>query len=121
MAGLSKFGGWCYELRRDRLPEVLETRQTIFRLVADFDRRIDASNRDSGNPMRFISSLGEDLVDSSLVSAERTTALKYERSSRERADRRCGFLDCPPFVNPIHGRAQSKKAAPSKRLPPLTV
>ena len=80
MAGLSDFGRWCQELRRDPLPELPEMGQTIYWLVADYNRRVDAFNRDSGNPMRFITSLGKDLIDAGLISATRTTALKYESS-----------------------------------------
>jgi hypothetical protein len=80
------------------VPEVLETRQAIFRLVADYDCGIDASDGDSGNPVGFISGVGENFVDSSLVSAERTTALKYERCSCERTDPACR-LECPLLVH----------------------
>jgi len=65
--------------------------------------------------VRFVAGLGKDLVDSSLISAERTTALKYERSLRERANRRCGFLEYPAFGNPIHGLAQKKAARQHNR------
>ena len=73
----------------DRLPELAQPLDPLFRRVAGDERRINGADRDSGDPVRQDVRSGKRLVHPTLIGAERSPAL--EKQSDRLEGRRTGF------------------------------
>src|SRR5688500_15082107 len=67
-----------HRLVRHALPELAQSRQSVFRLIAGDQASVDGPDRRADDPVRLDAHLMQRLVDARLISAERAAALKDE-------------------------------------------
>src|SRR5258708_7180136 len=65
-------------------PELPKSITPRVRRIAGDDGRVNASNRNAGNPIRFYKGFGQGFVHPGLIRTERTTALQYQGHALER-------------------------------------
>src|SRR5262249_47484712 len=68
----------------DALPEFTQALDALFRRVAGDESRVDGANRDACNPVGMKVRLGQGLIDTPLVCAQRPTSLQHQRDAFER-------------------------------------
>ncbi len=85
---------------RHRLPEGAQLLDPLLRRIAGDQRRIDGADRDAGDPVRVEIGLGQRLVGTGLIGAQRAAALEEERDALE-FGARCGLG--------IHGVSPSQR------------
>src|SRR5262249_43476058 len=102
---------------RDRAPKLAQRVDATLRRIAGNDRGIDGADRDSGNPIRMQISLGQRLVNTRLIGAERAAALKQQRDLFER---RAPLRHGKPPV-PLCCAAQAYGVCATARKPSLTL
>jgi hypothetical protein len=69
--------------RRDQLPEGAKLLQACLRRIAHDEGRIDRADRDSRDPVGQDGGLGQSLIDSRLVGAERAASLQQQGDALE--------------------------------------
>src|SRR5262249_55188119 len=67
--------GYAEWRNRDRVPKLAQRINATLRRIAGNDRRIYGADRDSGNPIGMQIGLGQRLINSRLIGAERPAAL----------------------------------------------
>jgi hypothetical protein len=70
-------------------PEFAKSINPHVRRIACDDGRVDASNRNAGNPIRVYAGFGQGFVHAGLIRAQRTTALQYQGHALERKTTLC--------------------------------
>jgi hypothetical protein len=70
-------------------PEFPKSINPDVRRIARDDGRVDASNRNAGNPIRFYAGFGQGFVHPGLIRAERAAALQYQGHALERKKTLC--------------------------------
>src|SRR5262249_9506387 len=76
-------------LGADGFPERAQSLDPFFRRIAGNQRRVDGTDRNSGDPVRVQVRLGQSLVYPRLVGAERTPALQDQCDALERRPLGC--------------------------------
>ena len=103
----------------DRLPELAQPLDPLFRRVAGDERRIHGADRDSGDPVRQDVRSGKRLVHPALIGAERSPAL--EKQSDRLEGRRTGFAAIHRLARRLgrHGTLQmaARAALQARRRP----
>ncbi|MGF6676526.1 hypothetical protein OKW44_004400 [Paraburkholderia sp. WSM4174] len=90
----------------DRLPELQQTLDASFRWIARNDRRIQCTDRDARDPVRFDAGFVKSLKDAGLIGAERAAALQHQRD---------GFVVGQPGMPARAGGDRRTRALPVAR------
>ena len=91
--------------RGDYFPEFAQPVDTSFRRIAGDDRGIDCADRNADDPVRMKPSLGQRLINTRLIGAERAAPLQQKRDAIEREVGRASSPRCPCSLRAVRGRS----------------
>src|SRR6516165_3376098 len=77
--------GYAEWRSRNRVPKFAQRVHPLRRRISGDDRRVDGTDRDSGNPIGMQIGLGQRLINARLISPERAAPLQQQRDLFERS------------------------------------